>query len=231
MGKSPSRQKCLDRKTENWEIRIYKWQPLCKPPFLVLQRLSSWLNADSSLDSLPDGQHFWGNWFTWTNRSQEVVDSDLSFGTLQGNMKNTFQKLTRQLDFHSCTPTGFVIGKCIKPSAIKQQAPSAVGSAWWRTKRLQYLIRLTPQHGLANTPGTACLQRCGRNSVTWLWQHYSQPKQWSETAQRESIFKPSRLGDKKSLSWFIPPEGGQALHQSNCITFPCRGVIYTLFLW
>lgn len=33
--------------------------------------------------------------------------------------------------------------KRIKPPAIKQRAPSAVGSAWRGEKRLQYLIRVT----------------------------------------------------------------------------------------
>lgn len=91
------------------------------------------------------------NW--WFNQSQEIVYFDLSLAPRELHTDRKYEKYfswhrlkageIERLDFHMCAPTGFVIDKCIKPSAIKHQAPSAFGSARWRTNRLQYLIRLT----------------------------------------------------------------------------------------
>lgn len=80
-------------------------------------------------------------------------------------------KKTWWLDTHSSTPTDFVIDRCIKPSTIKQQAPSDVGSAWWGTKAcsiwLDWLTLLQVSrctgYCLFTTPQP---QRCNLTTVT-----------------------------------------------------------------
>lgn len=181
LGKAPSRQKCLDEKHQTGKLGFINGDHCVSLYFRYSKEWhSEWMQTIPWLFCQKDGTfgsigylESMTRSITWNRGFLPLLSRELcSAGKYEYISLDRLQadeiEQSRQHDFHLYAPTGFAIDMYIKPSAIKQQAPSRWANSWEQKGCCIWLDWLTPQHRLADTPGIGCLQSYGHNSVTWL---------------------------------------------------------------